>query len=42
MFTRTWQGMFSAAQKDLSSQKSLAVRADNLASKVGRLSCESK
>jgi hypothetical protein len=37
MFTRTWQGMFLAAQKDLSSPKSLAVRADNLTSKVGRL-----
>lgn len=31
------QDVFSAAQKDLSSPKSLAVHADNLTSKVGKL-----
>lgn len=38
----TQQDVFSAAQKDLSSPKSLAVHADNLTSKVGRLKFQGK
>ncbi|TDA89043.1 hypothetical protein E1J02_16975 [Phocaeicola dorei] len=37
VFAGTQQGIFSAAQKDLSRLKNTAVRANNLASVVGRL-----